>query len=99
MSRYRCYVLSDPYRYGTGDDGTGVDIYIVDTGIKMDHEDFGNRVEWGMTANFTAGTGEENTDLDGHGTHVAGTCAGNKQVKCSIVVKKMQSGITKVETK
>ena len=81
ISTFVCFylhVISDPYTYGLGDDGTGVDIYIVDTGVNMDHEDFGGRVEWGMTASATAELGEGEVDFHGHGTHVAGTAAGNK---------------------
>jgi subtilisin family serine protease len=52
-------------------DGAGVDLYVVDTGIRSTHQDFGGRVD---TVNaFTAiddGWGSE--DCHGHGTHVAG---------------------------
>lgn len=52
-------------------DGAGVDLYVVDTGIRSTHEDFGGRVD---TVNaFSAiddGWGSE--DCHGHGTHVAG---------------------------
>jgi subtilisin family serine protease len=49
-------------------DGTDVDVYILDTGIKTDHPDFGGRASHGYDA-----TGEGNFDGNGHGTHVAGT--------------------------
>jgi len=48
--------------------GSGVDSYVVDTGILINHEDFGGRAIWG--ANFADST---NSDCNGHGTHVAGT--------------------------
>jgi subtilisin family serine protease len=52
--------------------GSGVDVYVIDTGILTTHVDFGGRA----TFVFTAITGESNTDLNGHGTHCSGTVAG-----------------------
>jgi subtilisin family serine protease len=57
--------------YSYSGDGNGVDVYIVDTGIRSTHDDFGGRVD--MEASFTAiddGHGAE--DCYGHGTVVAG---------------------------
>jgi len=51
--------------------GSGVDSYVVDTGILITHQDFGSRAIWG--ANFAD---SQNTDCNGHGTHVAGTMGG-----------------------
>ena len=53
--------------------GSGVDAYVVDTGIRSTHAEFGGRVLEG--ANFARG---KNTteDCNGHGTHVAGTVGG-----------------------
>lgn len=53
-------------------DGEGVTICIVDTGIDATHADFAGRV--GLTADFS-GKGSA-VDGNGHGTHVASTAAG-----------------------
>jgi subtilisin family serine protease len=52
--------------------GEGVRAYILDTGIKTGHQDFGGRASFGFDA--FGGNGE---DGNGHGTHVAGTVGGN----------------------
>jgi len=58
--------------YPTGD-GTGVTAYIVDTGVRISHNEFGDRARWGEN---TSGDGEDR-DCHGHGTHVAGTVGGS----------------------
>jgi subtilisin family serine protease len=54
--------------------GSGVRAYIVDTGIRATHQEFGNRVSGGYTA-ISDGRGTD--DCNGHGTHVAGTTGGS----------------------
>ncbi|MEO7836483.1 MAG: S8 family serine peptidase [Acidimicrobiales bacterium] len=54
--------------------GAGVKAYVIDTGIRASHEDFGGRVSAGFDA-LTDGAGPA-TDCNGHGTHVAGTVGG-----------------------
>ncbi len=56
--------------------GSGVDIYIVDSGINAGHQDFGGRVAGGFNAFDPASPGDWG-DCNGHGTHVAGTAAGS----------------------
>ncbi|MBA2293031.1 MAG: S8 family serine peptidase [Gemmatimonadales bacterium] len=59
--------------YTWGPSGNGVRVYIIDTGIRTSHADFGGRATGGFTA-ITDGNGT--ADCNGHGTHVAGTVGG-----------------------
>jgi subtilisin family serine protease len=52
---------------------TGVSAYIIDTGIRATHHDFGGRVRQGRD---TVDNDDDSTDCNGHGTHVAGTVGG-----------------------
>lgn len=53
--------------------GSGVDAYVVDTGILTTHPDFGGRAVHGTDA---VDGDADATDCNGHGTHVAGTIGG-----------------------
>jgi subtilisin family serine protease len=54
--------------------GAGVKAYVIDTGIVLDHPDFGGRAVTG----FDAIDGGSADDCNGHGTHVAGTVGGTQ---------------------
>lgn len=58
--------------------GKGVDIYILDSGLMYDHDEFENRAKYSgydPTDNF-GGTRQLGLDCHGHGTHVASLAAG-----------------------
>lgn len=52
--------------------GEGVDIYVIDTGINIEHKSFGGRADRQFTASGLETT-EGVNDKAGHGTHCAGT--------------------------
>jgi aqualysin 1 len=54
--------------------GSGVNAYIIDTGIRPTHTDFGGRASIVFDS---VGDGRNGNDCNGHGTHVAGTIGGN----------------------
>jgi len=59
--------LSNSYTYNAT--GSGVKAYIIDTGIRFSHSQFGGRAVSG----YDAIDGGSADDCNGHGTHVAGT--------------------------
>lgn len=64
--------LDGAYEYNY--DGTGVQVYVIDTGIFAAHQQFGSRVKCGPNLVGVGGNGC--ADTQGHGTHVAGTIGG-----------------------
>merc|ERR1740139_539793 len=66
--------------------GAGVHIYVMDTGVRVSHEDFGGRAVPTIDTIVGGGSVKECSQSDGancaaddngHGTHVAGTAGGN----------------------
>ncbi|GAA5030865.1 S8 family peptidase [Streptomyces siamensis] len=55
--------------------GAGVTAYVIDTGIRITHKDFGGRASYGWDFVDNDRTAK---DGNGHGTHVAGTIVGTK---------------------
>ncbi len=53
--------------------GSGVNSYIVDTGVRFTHQEFSGRTGLSYDA---IGDGQNGNDCNGHGTHVAGTVGG-----------------------
>ncbi|SEP88527.1 Serine protease, subtilisin family [Lentzea xinjiangensis] len=69
----RALPLDTGYTYPNS--GSGVTAYIIDTGIRISHSDFGGRAVHGRD---TVDNDDDATDCNGHGTHVAGTVGGTE---------------------
>jgi serine protease len=67
----RTLPLNTTYEYSRT--GNGVRVYVIDSGIRTSHAEFGGRASAG--ADFV-NDGQNGQDCNGHGTHVAGTIAG-----------------------
>ncbi|KAL7746471.1 hypothetical protein RI367_008226, partial [Sorochytrium milnesiophthora] len=81
---------NQPYNY-PDTAGAGVTAYVIDTGIMIDHPDVKGRAKWG----FTACDNCQDTDDNGHGTHVATTIGGTTYgvaKKVNLVAVKVLSG-------
>ena len=62
--------LSGTYTYNWT--GSGVRVYVIDTGIRTTHSQFGGRA-----SNVFDAFGGNGADCNGHGTHVSGTIGGS----------------------
>lgn len=67
----RALPLNNSYTYNAT--GAGVKAYIIDTGIRFSHSEFGGRAISG----YDAIDGGSADDCNGHGTHVSGTVGGS----------------------
>ncbi|XP_065895289.1 uncharacterized protein [Dysidea avara] len=65
-------------QYSTINNGSGIDIYIFDTGIRFDHEEFEGRAKYDLfdPLDVLTGSNQQGRDCQGHGTHVAALAAG-----------------------
>lgn len=68
----RALPLSSSYGYDTT--GQGVTVYVFDTGVRLSHEEFRDRIETGPDF---VDRDASSDDCHGHGTHVAGTVGGS----------------------
>ncbi|WP_078944782.1 S8 family serine peptidase [Streptomyces flavochromogenes] len=66
-------LIGAPEAWAAGYTGKGVKVAVLDTGIDAGHPDFAGLIDG--TASFVPGEGV--TDVNGHGTHVAGTIVGS----------------------
>ncbi|MFG3343511.1 S8 family serine peptidase [Streptomyces sp. NPDC048018] len=66
-------LIGAPAAWAAGYTGKGVKVAVLDTGIDVNHPDFAGLIDG--TTSFVPG--EAVTDVNGHGTHVAGTIVGS----------------------
>jgi subtilisin family serine protease len=59
--------------YSAAASGASVRAYVIDTGIRVSHQDFGGRA---VVGDDEVGDGQNGNDCNGHGTHVAGILGG-----------------------
>ncbi|PIK38071.1 proprotein convertase subtilisin/kexin type 9 [Apostichopus japonicus] len=62
--------------YSAKGTGSGVTVYVIDTGINPSHNDFGSRASTSSSMDFHSNP-NSGIDCNGHGTHCAGTVGGS----------------------
>ena len=67
----RALPLNTTYSYSG--DGSGVTVYIIDTGINYTHNEYNGRASFGVDEIVPSTNGQ---DCNGHGSHVSGTVGG-----------------------
>ncbi|MEJ3744413.1 S8 family serine peptidase [Actinomycetes bacterium KLBMP 9797] len=60
--------------YAANQSGIGVHVYVIDSGVRTTHGDFGGRAT--LDANFVGDGRSDDCNGIGHGTHVSGTVGG-----------------------
>ncbi|MFI5734089.1 trypsin-like serine protease [Kribbella sp. NPDC051587] len=63
-------------KYTYPNDGAGVNVYIVDTGIRYSHQEFEGRAKFGADFVQPSTNGEDCDSVKSHGTHVSGIVGG-----------------------
>ncbi|KAL1528129.1 hypothetical protein AB1Y20_009493 [Prymnesium parvum] len=82
------YGLDNSYSYGAAT-GSGVTVYVLDTGVRISHVEFNGRAQAGWSPYCPTGSesgcfsswfpgGAVGSSCNGHGTHCAGTIAGTQ---------------------
>lgn len=69
--------LNSQFIYGSS--GSGITIYVLDTGVRKTHQQFGGRADYianGANGDFVGDGYGSAEDCHGHGTHVSGIAAG-----------------------
>jgi len=64
--------------YSAPRNGNGQTVYVVDTGIRHSHQDYGSRASY----HFDYQSSNRGEDCNGHGTHCAGTVGGSVYGVC-----------------
>ncbi|KAG6860401.1 hypothetical protein C0995_011607 [Termitomyces sp. Mi166 len=88
--KYTNVTATDFTFYYDPEAGQSSDIYVIDTGVYLNHTDFGGRARWGATF-----AGKPNVDENGHGTFCAGLAAGatyGVAKKANIIAVKVMNG-------
>jgi cerevisin len=70
--------LDNKYIYDDQVVGAGVDVFVLDSGIQLNHDDFEDRAFCLINYVTSEGDNDNCHDLRGHGTHIAGVIAGKK---------------------
>jgi subtilisin family serine protease len=66
-------IHDEAFRWHPGTSGAGVTVYVIDTGVRITHQEFGGRASHAWDVLGNDGTAD---DSCGHGTHVAALIAG-----------------------